>query len=150
MTKSIIAMAAVAATVAVALTTSAGAQSGSRTLALTAVEQRCDHNNAGSKYGGLGHLDVCRGTLRDSTGATAGRAHWTCTYLGSTRRGSDCTAHVKLKGGSIEAAGWLSHTSPQSDWAITGGTGGYAGARGTIHLRQLGDTRTSATLTLLP
>ena len=36
------------------------------------------------------------------------------------------------------------------DWAITGGTGTYAGARGTVQLRQIGHTRTATTITLLP
>jgi hypothetical protein len=57
---------------------------------------------------------------------------------------------VKLSGGTLQAAGWLSHTSVENDWAITGGTGAYAGAHGTVHLRQVSNTRTAVTLTLLP
>ena len=64
-----------------------------------------------------------------------GACHWTCVYLGSTRAGSDCTAVVRLPGGTLQAAGALSHTS-REHWAITGGTGAYAGARGTVRLPQ--------------
>ena len=148
MTKSIIALAAVTAAVAVA--TNAGAQAGSRTIALTVVETHCGDANVGARDESLGDLSACRGTLRDHAGALAGRIHWTCLYLGTTRRGSDCTAQVKFHGGSLQAAGWLSHTSAENDWAITGGTGTYAGARGTVHLRQIGHTRTATTITLLP
>jgi len=148
MTKSIIALAAVIAAVAVA--TSAGAQAGSRTIPLTVVESHCSDANVGARGDSLGDLSACRGTLHDSAGASVGRTHWTCVYLGTTRRGSDCTAQVKLHGGSLQAAGWLSHTSAENDWAITGGTGAYAGARGTVHLRQIGHTHTATTITLLP
>jgi hypothetical protein len=129
----------------------AGAQDGPRTIDLISVEQHCAGADNGRRGDSLGDLDACRGKLRDAaTGAAAGRAHWTCVYLGSTRAGSDCTAVVKLRGGTLQAAGALSHTSTNSEWAITGGTGSHAGARGTVRLRQLSESRTAATITLLP
>ena len=67
----------------------------------------------------------------------------------TTRAGSDCSAVVSPRGGTLQAAGVLSHTSPRSEWAITGGTGRYAGARGTAELRQASPTRTKAVITLL-
>jgi allene oxide cyclase-like protein len=151
LTKPIAAAAATAAVVA-ALTAGggAGAQTGARTIDLTAVEQHCGGADNGRRGDSLGDLDACRGRLRDTAGAAAGRAHWTCVYLGSTRAGSDCTAAVTLRGGTLQAAGVLSHTSPRSVWAITGGTGSYAGARGTVELRQVSAKRTAARITLLP
>jgi hypothetical protein len=130
----------------------AGAQSdGARTLELVSVEQHCATADNGRRGDSLGDLGACRGTLRDvSTGASAGRAHWTCVYLGSERAGSDCSAVVTLPGGTLQAAGVLSHTRTTSDWAITGGTGEHAGARGSVRLAQLSATRTAATITLLP
>jgi hypothetical protein len=146
--------AAVATAAAVALLTAgagANAQNGPRTIDVISVEQHCGGADNGRRGASLGDLDACRGRLRDAAGnAAAGRAHWTCLYLGSTRKGSDCTALVRLRGGTLQAAGVLSHTSPRSVWAITGGTGAYAGARGTIQLRQLSAKRTAATITLLP
>lgn len=82
---------------------------------------------------------ACRGALRGSTGGRVGRAHWTCFYLGTERAGSDCSASVSLSGGTLQLAGVLSQTNPRSTWAVTGGTGRYAGARGT-----------AAAITLLP
>jgi hypothetical protein len=129
----------------------AGAQDSPRTIELMSVEQGCAAADNGRRGEGLGDLQACRGRLRDpASGAAAGRAHWTCVYLGSTRAGSDCSAVVGLHGGTLQAAGALSHTSATSTWAITGGTGAYAGARGTVRLTQRSATRTAATITLLP
>jgi hypothetical protein len=152
MTKSIaVTVAAAGAAAALFGGGAAGAQDGPRTISVISVEQSCRGADNGRRGDSVGDLDVCRGKLRDAaTRATAGRAHWTCLYLGSTRAGSDCTATVKLRGGTLQAAGVLSHTSTRSTWAISGGTGSYAGARGTIDLRALTPTRTAATITLLP
>ena len=129
----------------------AEAQDGQQTLRLVSVEQRCATADNGRRGESLGDLGACRGALREADGgARAGRAHWTCVYLGSTRAGSDCSAVVTLSGGTLQAAGELSHTSRTSTWAITGGTGELAGARGSVRLEQRSATRTSATITLLP
>jgi hypothetical protein len=127
----------------------ASAQDGPEVLRLTSVEQHCATADNGRRGESLGDLTACRGVLRNENGARVGRAHWTCTYLGSTKRGDDCSAVVNLSGGTLQAAGVLNHTSPRSEWAITGGTGRYAGARGTATLRQASPTRTTAVITLL-
>lgn len=149
-----IAVAAAAATgIAAALAGGGGAeaQDGQRTLRLVSVEQRCATADNGRRGESLGDLGACRGALRAADGgAPAGRAHWTCVYLGSTRAGSDCTAVVTLPGGTLQSAGVLSHTSRTSTWAITGGTGEHSGARGSVRLEQLSATRTAATISLLP
>jgi hypothetical protein len=141
---------AAAAAAALAGAGAAGAQDAPQTLELVSVEQRCATADNGRRGDSLGDLLACRGRLRDAAGREAGRTHWTCTYLGSERAGEDCMATVNLAGGTLQLAGVLSHTSPRSTWAIAGGTGGYAGARGTAELRQLSATRTAATITLLP
>lgn len=128
----------------------AGAQEAPQVLSLTSVDQHCATADNGRRGESLADLDACRGLLRDAQGDRAGRAHWTCVYLGSTRAGSDCSSVVTLRGGTLQAAGVLSHTTPRSEWAVTGGTGRYAGARGTVALRQASPTRTRATITLLP
>ena len=68
---------------------------------------------------------------------------------GSERAGFDCTALASLDGGTLQLAGALSSTSAVSEWAVVGGTRAYAGARGTVRLRQLSATRTAATISLL-
>jgi hypothetical protein len=127
----------------------AGAQA-TQVMRLTSVEQHCATADNGRRGESLGDLLACRGALRNAAGGRAGRAHWTCVFLGSERAGEDCSATVNLRGGTLQAAGVLRHTSPRSEWAITGGTGRYAGSRGTVALRQVSATRTAAVVTLLP
>jgi hypothetical protein len=149
MTRKIVVAAAAAALAAGAA--SAGAQDGPRTIELISVEQRCATADNGRKGDSVGDLTACRGALRHrGGGGPAGRAHWTCLYLGTERRGEDCSAVVNLPGGTLQAAGVLSHLRPDSEWAITGGTGRHAGARGSVKLTQLSATRTAATISLLP
>jgi hypothetical protein len=124
----------------------AGAQTPPKTLKVEALEQGCGGVDVGRKGDSLGDLTFCRAKVR---GDAAGRANWDCTYLGTEPRGEDCTAHAELAGGTLQMAGRLSHTSPSSTWAVTGGTGAYAGARGSVEVRQLSATRTAVTFTLL-
>jgi dirigent-like protein len=142
-------IAVIAGFLALAAAGAAGAQDSPRTLELVSVEQRCGTADNGRRGDSLGDLLACRGSLREN-GRAVGHVHWTCVYLGAERRGEDCTATVNLAGGTLQLAGVLSHMSPRSTWAIAGGTGDYAGARGIAELRQLSATRTGATLTLLP
>jgi hypothetical protein len=50
---------------------------------------------------------------------------------------------------ALTLAGRLSHTSAQSTWAVTGGSGVYTGARGTAVLRQVSGKRTAVTISLV-
>jgi hypothetical protein len=66
----------------------------------------------------------------------------TCTFtriIGPQEGLADCVATAVLKGGSLTAQGVVEISSAgaprPSDLAITGGTGTYAGARGTLHQR---------------
>jgi len=125
----------------------ASAQSTPTQLRLTAVGQGCRNADVGRHGESIGDETFCRATL---SGTAAGRVHWDCAYLGTESRGEDCAAHADLPGGTLQMAGVLSHTSARSTWAVTGGTGAYAGARGTAALRQLSPTRTAVTIVLQP
>jgi hypothetical protein len=127
----------------------AGAQAAPGQLELVAVEQGCRGVDAGRHGDSLGDETYCRATLRQA-GAPAGHAHWDCVYLGRESRGEDCTAQAQLAGGTLQMAGVLSHTRARSTWAITGGTGVYAAARGSAAIQQLSATRTAVTIALQP
>jgi hypothetical protein len=58
-------------------------------------------------------------------------------------------AVATLRDGDIELAGRLSHVSARSTWAVTGGTKRYAGARGTVALRQIDDNHTAVAIRLI-
>lgn len=65
-------------------------------------------------------------------GKPVGSDHVVCTFTGSWPRETDlCRAVFQLTGGSIVAEG-VSARGPFTV-AVTGGTGRYTGARGTIH-----------------
>jgi hypothetical protein len=65
-------------------------------------------------------------------GKAAGVDHVVCTFVGSWPKETDfCRGLFQLPGGSLIAEG-ASARGPFTV-AITGGTGSYAGARGTIH-----------------
>lgn len=121
-----------------------------RTLDVVSVEQQCVNVDVGRKGAGTGDQVICHGLLRDAaSNAAAGHVRWTCGYLWSERAGFDCTGLASLDGGTLQLAGALSSTSAVSEWAVVGGTRAYAGARGTVRLRQLSATRTAATISLL-
>ena len=120
------------------------------TLSLVAVEQHCGGADLPPRDGSPGDIGMCRGRLQVAgTNDHAGRAAWFCPYTGAERDGDVCTAVASLRGGDIALAGRLSHTNATSTWAVTGGTGAYAGARGTAVLRQVNRRRTAVTISLL-
>ena len=142
--------AAFLAVTATAVATSGRSAAAPSTLSLVAIEQRCGGADLPPRDGSPGDIDLCRGALLTAgTKQRAGSAAWFCPYTGSERFGSVCTAVARLGGGEIELAGRLSHTSATSTWAVTGGTGAYAGARGTAVLRQASPRRTAVTISLL-
>lgn len=120
------------------------------TLSLVAVEQHCGGADLPPRDGSPGDINMCRGRLQVAgTKQRAGRAAWFCPYTGAERDGDVCTAVASLHGGDITLAGRLSHTSATSTWAVTGGTGNYAGARGTAVLRPVNAHKTAVTISLL-
>jgi hypothetical protein len=147
----LIAVAALVATGALVAASGSPARQASQRLALLASDQHCAAVDAGRRHDHLGALTTCAATVRPQAGGNAiGRARWLCTYLGSQSAGDDCVATVRLASGALRLSGALSHTSATSTWVVAGGTGSFAGARGSALIRQIGDDRTAATVDLLP
>jgi hypothetical protein len=141
----------IVATAFVALTATALAGGGRHqtTLSLVAVEQACGGADLAPSDGSPGDVLMCRARLQTAKGhKSAGRAVWHCGYSGAESFGDVCTAVAELPHGDLTLAGRLSHTSAESTWAITGGTGAYASARGSAVARQLSDTRSAVTIHL--
>jgi hypothetical protein len=141
-----VAVAAITGIAMLAATSGAQDPTGPTTLDLSVAEQRCKPVDDGRRGDSLGDRNFCAGRV---DGDRSGSVRWTCTFQGSERKGDHCTASVALRGGTLEAAGRLSHTRPRSTWAVTGGTGDLAGARGTVTLLQRSATRVDATVVLL-
>jgi hypothetical protein len=138
-----------AAAVVIAAAATAFAADGSqkttraRTLSLVAVEAQCGGADFPPNDGSPGDFTMCRARI-----VHGGTAAWHCSYSGTEGFGDVCTAVAQLRRGDVVLAGRLGHTTPKSTWAVTGGTGAYAGARGTATVRQLNDTKTSVKIRL--
>jgi opacity protein-like surface antigen len=145
-----IATLAVAAAAVAAVSRQPTAGGANRALSLVTVEQQCGGADLPPVDGSPGDIAMCHGRLHQpASGADVGSAAWFCPYIGTEQAGSLCTAVASLRDGDIELAGRLSHLSPRSTWAITGGTGSYAGVSGTAALRQIDDTHTAVTITFI-
>jgi hypothetical protein len=80
-------------------------------------------------------LDARDGRLRDAAGHPVGRYALRCA-------GARCAGAARTPDGRLAFAGGT-HT-----WRVTGGTGAYGGARGTVRARPLSDTEDLVTATL--
>ncbi len=129
--KTILLLAAAAATT-LALATSGGAQTPT-TIKLTQKDRFFHFVDVPPKKGDSkptgGDEFVIRGALsRD--GAADGAGTNVCVY--TTKGEAECNGTLALKDGSIMLSGVLDFTAKSNTGAVTGGTGAYAGARGTV------------------
>jgi Dirigent-like protein len=88
-----------------------------------------------------GDMFVFTGRLsRRAGGPQIGRTHGVCaiTLAAGQRSQSQCTATVGLRGGQIAAQG-VTSAGDVLTFAITGGTGRYRTARGTVTSRDIND-----------
>ena len=102
----------------------------------------------------IGDHYVVAGSLR-ADGRIAGRAHASCTIIDRSYKGQDCDFVLVFADGTITASGGgLNRRLPgqppspphaPDEFAITGGTGAYERASGTLSLQTRG---ASETLTL--
>jgi hypothetical protein len=73
------------------------------------------------------------------TGTDTGRQRSVCTLIG---RRALCNVQLNLSRGRLSAQGLVPNETDHTPIPITGGTGAYAGARGTAFATRLGPTRT--------
>jgi hypothetical protein len=80
---------------------------------------------------GIGDTFLITGAVRDQAGTRAGRLQ--AVFVSTTNRGEQAqvSATFVLSGGQIVASG-AETRARVDDFAVTGGTGRYAGARGTL------------------
>jgi hypothetical protein len=96
-------------------------------------------------------------TLR-ADGRVAGRLHVNCTVLDRSYQGQDCDLVLVFRDGTITASGGgldrrLPGQPPQpahapDEYAVTGGTGAYRAASGTLSWRAHDDDSSAITLSL--
>jgi hypothetical protein len=91
-------------------------------------------------------------------GGIAGRAHVRCTIIDRRYGGQDCDLVLVLRDGTITASGGGLHRllpgQPSSPphapdvYAVTGGTGAYAAASGTLSMQDHDDDSSAITLSI--
>jgi hypothetical protein len=110
------------------------AQAGStaqRTMRIVATQHAFHVVGVGKKGPAPGAVMVFSEKLAQG-GKAVGSDHIVCTFTGTWPGETDfCRAVFELRGGSVVAEG-VSARGPFTV-AVTGGTGRYAGARGTVH-----------------
>jgi hypothetical protein len=80
-------------------------------------------------------------------GARIGSAELTCTFVSELRNLCQGAAHTPI--GQLTFSGANLNNAGKVQWyAITGGVGGYAGARGTIKVTEAGDNLSNVVVTL--
>ena len=102
---------------------------------------------------GLGFL-----TKRHQTANNIGRGHATCTIIDRRYAGQDCDFVLVLSDGTVTASGGgldrlLPGQSPSpphapDEFAVTGGTGAYRDASGTLSLQEHADGSSTLTVSL--
>jgi hypothetical protein len=96
---------------------------------------------AGPDVKHVGHRQIVTGILRNARGIRAGNFDVTCTWTKVERgRASErCVASAVTADGQLDAAGPSQSNSITHQWGLTGGTGRYRGASGTLSVRDLGE-----------
>jgi hypothetical protein len=104
-----------------------------------------------------GDYFLAAGTLRES-GRVAARGHIVCTVIDHSYRGQDCQLVLIFRDGMITASGGginrlLPGQSPPpphaaDELAVTGGTGAYRGAAGTVSMQSHPDDSSTFTISL--
>jgi hypothetical protein len=97
-----------------------------------------------------GDLIVFTNPLADASGKVVGRLHVSCTTTVGARdfRNSVLTCHgvMVLRGGTLTVQALVRLSAPTTTGAVTGGTGAYANARGTLVSKSVGrNNRTTIT-----
>ena len=98
----------------------------------------------------LGDEQIASGTLYSPAGREAGTFGFTCTTVGvtATHTLEQCAGWGSLPNGQLEFAGMSRDTDTTHTWGVTGGTGAYATARGTLISHDLSDTLDAVTIEL--
>jgi hypothetical protein len=98
----------------------------------------------------LGDEQIASGTLYGPAGRETGMFGFTCTTVGvtATHTLEQCAGWGLLADGQLEFAGMSCDTDTTHTWGVTGGTGAYTTARGTLISHDLSDSLDAVTIEL--
>jgi hypothetical protein len=120
------------------------------TLVLTETQTKGKGVDVGKPGFGPGDSFIFVSSLTDKAdGSKAGSVHGQCTV--QTGHWLLCEAGAFIGDrGEISVAGFVSGNTQSFDIPITGGTGEFDNARGTVHIDQVSDTVSTDTFSLIP
>ena len=111
------------------------------------------HRTAGPDAERVGHRQIARGVLRNSTGRAVGRFAFTCIWTRILAGGDAlerCAGSGRTADGRLEVAGPTRESEAVHHWKLTGKSGAYRGAHGTLLVRDLGDRESLITASVTP
>jgi hypothetical protein len=101
----------------------------------------------------VGHVQFGSGALHDAAGHSVGKFAFTCRWiaiLGDGDARERCTGHGTTSDGRVNVAGPALRNAATHTWSVTGGTGKFSKARGTVVVRDLGTTETLVDFAVTP
>jgi hypothetical protein len=110
-----------------------------RVVATTAEEDTA-YIDLGATGESIGDMFVFSSTLTRH-GRTVGHAGVVCTVVSMDPAEAQCLGTASFRNGQITVQGLVPDASSRFDLAITGGTGRYEGAGGTLTVHEVSDTR---------
>jgi hypothetical protein len=133
-----------------AIATAGGADGGDRTISLAQRDESQKFVDVPPASGeekppSQGDVYILTNVVLDpKTNKVRGRTHSVCsTTVPGAKPIALCTGAIALSDGTILFAGPFPFTTPTATLAVTGGTGAYAGARGTFVYRDGAGDRSS-------
>ena len=108
---------------------------------------------AGPDANHVGHRQIASGVLRNSTGRAVGRFAFTCIWTRILAGGDAlerCSGSGRTADGRLEVAGPARESEAVHHWKLTGESGAYRGAHGTLLVRDIGDRESLITATVTP
>jgi hypothetical protein len=125
--------------VALATATAAGANTTTTVIHLKLPATKSSYVDLGPKGYSSGDYFLTTGRLLDrTTGNPAGRLGGVWTIL--SRAADNASFDLGLAHGTLIVNGHITHAAKQSVLTVTGGTGSYTGAHGTVAFRYLSQT----------
>jgi hypothetical protein len=107
----------------------------------------------GDPEASLGDAIVFTNRIADASGARVGRLVAHCTVVVAAPRAQratfQCTASMTLRDGTLAVVALTNPSKPDTMGAVVGGTGAYAGARGTLVSKAKRNGDSDDTITLL-
>jgi hypothetical protein len=108
---------------------------------------------AGPDANRVGHRQIASGVLRNSIGRIVGQFAFTCTWTRILAGGDAlerCSGFGRTADGRLEVAGLSRESAAVHSWKLTGESGAYSGAQGTVLVRDIGDRESLITATVTP